>query len=370
MIRRYEEQHQQYDFIPMVYTEFVRKHEEGIRSVNVNVNGIFAVSLNMALSMFILEKHFFFVVSAIIFSDRNEFTANSHITLTSMLFVKIPWAQTRVHVKLDIQEMGNNVAVRTVSKKYGNMHFETHTTVFQQCGLKHTQFSSYQSACDDSEDYSDKPASKLSILNLERREPRKKARASGYGQEKGGKCGIVSLFVLLLSCFLLFFGSAALFPLQQSAKQTVMQVQLQSFLSDALHNNNNNNNFICTPSCYMIQKVAKLWRDYRLPIIAIEGKKDRAALLRLLINDYIKGSGTIVGHVRHLSWPLTSPLYEQKRILSWYDGIQRRTLSHSNQHVNTASAFREQREFCLLLVCFFITTIVPTRTCSTAVLST
>ena len=48
-----------------------------------------------------------------------------------MLFVKIPWAQTRVHVKLVIQEMGNNVAVRTVSKKYGNMHFETHTTVFQ-----------------------------------------------------------------------------------------------------------------------------------------------------------------------------------------------------------------------------------------------
>ena len=40
------------------YTEFVRKNAEGIRSVNVNVNGILAVSLNMALSMFILEKHF------------------------------------------------------------------------------------------------------------------------------------------------------------------------------------------------------------------------------------------------------------------------------------------------------------------------
>ena len=40
------------------YTEFVRKHAEGIRSINVNVNGIFAVSLNMALSMIILEKHF------------------------------------------------------------------------------------------------------------------------------------------------------------------------------------------------------------------------------------------------------------------------------------------------------------------------
>ena len=114
------------------YTEFVRKHAEGIRSVNVNVNGIFAFSVNMALSMFILEKkHFFVVVFAIIFSDRNELTANSHITLTSMLFVKIPWAHTRVHVKLVIQEMGNNDAVRTVSKKYRNMYFETHTTVFQ-----------------------------------------------------------------------------------------------------------------------------------------------------------------------------------------------------------------------------------------------
>ena len=41
------------------YTEFVRKHAEGIRSVNYNVNDIFAVSLNMALSMFILEKHYF-----------------------------------------------------------------------------------------------------------------------------------------------------------------------------------------------------------------------------------------------------------------------------------------------------------------------
>ena len=79
------------------YTEFVRKHAEGIRSVNVNVNGILAVSLNMALSMLIFEKHFFVVVSAIIFADRNESTVNSHIALTSMLFVKIPWAHTGVH---------------------------------------------------------------------------------------------------------------------------------------------------------------------------------------------------------------------------------------------------------------------------------
>ena len=41
------------------------------------------------------------------------------ITVTSMLFVKIPFALTRVYVNLDIQEMENNVVVRTVSKKYG-----------------------------------------------------------------------------------------------------------------------------------------------------------------------------------------------------------------------------------------------------------
>lgn len=40
------------------------------------------------------------------------------ITVTSMLFVKIPWALTRVYVKLDIQEMENNVVERTISKKY------------------------------------------------------------------------------------------------------------------------------------------------------------------------------------------------------------------------------------------------------------
>ena len=50
------------------YTEFVGKHAEGIRSVNVNVNGIFAVSLNMALSMFILEKNIF-----LLFFLRNIF---------------------------------------------------------------------------------------------------------------------------------------------------------------------------------------------------------------------------------------------------------------------------------------------------------
>ena len=44
---------------------------------------------------------------------------NSHIAVMSMLFVKIPWAHTRVHIKLVMGEMGDNVAVRrTVSKKY------------------------------------------------------------------------------------------------------------------------------------------------------------------------------------------------------------------------------------------------------------
>ena len=93
------------------------------------------------------------------------------------------------------------------------------TPLFFSSGLKITQFPSYQSVCDDSEDYSDKPASKLFILNWERREPCKNARANGYGQEKGEKCGIVSLFLLLflllLSCFPLFFDSAALFPLER-----------------------------------------------------------------------------------------------------------------------------------------------------------
>ena len=36
----------------------------------------------------------------------------------------------------------------------------------------------------------------------------------------------------------------------------------------------------------------KIEREYRLLILTIEGYKDSAALLRLLINDYIKGSGT------------------------------------------------------------------------------
>ena len=69
------------------YPEVVSKNAEGIRSVNVNVNGIFAVSVNMALSMFILEKHFFVVVSAIILLDRNERTANSHIALTTSMLL-------------------------------------------------------------------------------------------------------------------------------------------------------------------------------------------------------------------------------------------------------------------------------------------
>ena len=48
------------------YTKFVRENAEGIRSVNVNVNGIFAVSVNMALSMFILEKHSFFLLFLVV----------------------------------------------------------------------------------------------------------------------------------------------------------------------------------------------------------------------------------------------------------------------------------------------------------------
>ena len=144
----------------------------------------------------------------------------------SMLSVKMPWAHTRVHIKLVMGEMGNNVAVRTVSKKYRKK------TSDHACWNSHHCFSvvwaqnypvpipSHQSDCDDSEDYSDKPASKLSILNWERREPCKNARASGYGQEKGEKCGIVSLFLLLL---LLSYSSPPLFFLLRCAVSSLAE---------------------------------------------------------------------------------------------------------------------------------------------------
>ena len=37
-------------------------------------------------------------------------------------------------------------------------------------------------------------------------------------------------------------------------------------------------------------------RGLRLPIITIEGSKDRAALLKLLINYYVEGPGTTHAH--------------------------------------------------------------------------
>ena len=56
----------------------------------------------------------------------------------------------------------------------------------------------------------------------------------------------------------------------------------------------NNNNFICTLHrfTWYKKKLDKIWGENRLPIVTIEGKKGRSALLRLLINDYVKGSGT------------------------------------------------------------------------------
>ena len=49
----------------------------------------------------------------------------------------------------------------------------------------------------------------------------------------------------------------------------------------------------------MIQKYILLekWREFRLPIITIEGLKDKAVLLRLFINYFIKGSGTTHVHI-------------------------------------------------------------------------
>ena len=40
-------------------------------------------------------------------------------------------------------------------------------------------------------------------------------------------------------------------------------------------------------------------RKFRLPIITIEGYKDRAALLKLLINYYVEGPGTTHEHTLH-----------------------------------------------------------------------
>lgn len=42
----------------------------------------------------------------------------------------------------------------------------------------------------------------------------------------------------------------------------------------------------------------KKWKEYRLPITT-EGQKHRAALLRVLINDYIKGLGATHVHTIH-----------------------------------------------------------------------
>lgn len=42
----------------------------------------------------------------------------------------------------------------------------------------------------------------------------------------------------------------------------------------------------------------KKWKEYRLPITT-EGQKHRAALLRVLINDYIKGLGATHVHIIH-----------------------------------------------------------------------
>ena len=46
----------------------------------------------------------------------------------------------------------------------------------------------------------------------------------------------------------------------------------------------------------IIYKLHEKWREFRQPIITIEGLKDKAVLLRLLINYLIKGSGTTRAH--------------------------------------------------------------------------
>ena len=43
----------------------------------------------------------------------------------------------------------------------------------------------------------------------------------------------------------------------------------------------------------------KKWREFRLPMATTEGYKDRATLLRLLINYCIRGSGNTQIHTLH-----------------------------------------------------------------------
>lgn len=106
------------------------------------------------------------------------------ITVTSMLFVKIPWALTRVHVKLDIQEMENNVVVRTISKKYSKKDwrpFSTHTIFFSTMGSKLPSSPTAEVLVLIAKTVM--PASNFSTQNWERSEPRNE-RLRGRGKER------------------------------------------------------------------------------------------------------------------------------------------------------------------------------------------
>ena len=53
------------------------------------------------------------------------------------------------------------------------------------------------------------------------------------------------------------------------------------------------------------KKLDQIWGENRLPIVTIEGKKGRSALLRLLINDYVKGQvpHTLHSYIKHSHTP-------------------------------------------------------------------
>ena len=70
----------------------------------------------------------------------------------------------------------------------------------------------------------------------------------------------------------------------------------------------------------IIYKLHEKWREFRLPIITIEGLKDKAVLLRLLINYFIKGSGTT--HVR-ITTHTTQNTKEKRKVIrgEWRVGV-------------------------------------------------
>ena len=71
----------------------------------------------------------------------------------------------------------------------------------------------------------------------------------------------------------------------------------------------------------IIYKLHEKWREFRLPIITIEGLKDKAVLLRLLINYFIKGSGTTHVHITRTHHTKHKTQKKKKNLLEGSGGL-------------------------------------------------